>query len=211
MATAYAEAQKLRADMNTTSGPSDCATTLGNQMIAVHDWLRVELAQLREDIELFVDGVSGAHARDVQVHCAAYCAALARHHRGQENGAFPELSERFPELDPVLNELRHDHHMMSELMRRLQELAGRLEGDALPDPVLAQRVLGEADGLVALLDSHVEYEAKTIRSSVDSLGAPDWNGSEADFLLTDVFGEGGGESGETPTTRPSAGSTGLHA
>ncbi len=150
----------------------------GNQLIDVHIWLREELAALREDIDAYLAG--GARPRELRAHCLAFCSALNRHHTGEDDGAFPELARRFPELRPVLEELRRDHRLVEDSLRRLQALAGRL--DRATDPAEVRR---ELDSLAALMETHFVYEEKRIVSALNALDAPDWHRSRPEFLRTD--------------------------
>ncbi|GAA4219673.1 hemerythrin-like domain-containing protein [Streptosporangium album] len=160
--------------METPTGPDGRLAAFGNQLINVHLWLREELASLREDVGSYLDGRS-ERPRELRAHCLAFCSALSRHHTGEDDGAFPVLAERFPELRPVLEELRRDHHVVTDILRRLEELLGGLE--AGPDPAEAQRVRAELDGLAALLESHFVYEEKRLVSVLNSLSAPGRDGS----------------------------------
>jgi hypothetical protein len=76
-----------------------------HQLIQVHLWLREQLEVLRDDLE---SAPEGGRRRDLSLHCLAFCAAVGRHHGGEDAVAFPELAERFPELRPAgaLNSLR---------------------------------------------------------------------------------------------------------
>ncbi len=149
----------------------------GNQLIDVHIWLREELAALREDIDAHLAG--GARPRELRAHCLAFCSALNRHHTGEDDGAFPELARRFPELRPVLEELRRDHRLVEDCLRRLQDLAGRL--DQAADPVEVRR---ELDSLAALMETHFVYEEKRIVSALNALDVPGWDRSRPEFLRT---------------------------
>jgi hemerythrin-like domain-containing protein len=166
--------------METPIEPNGRLTAFGNQLIEVHIWLREELARLREDVDSYLDG-RNERPRELRAHCLTFCSALSRHHTGEDDGAFPVLVEQFPELRPVLEELGRDHHVVTGILRKLEELLGDLEAD--PDPAEAQRVRAELDGLAALLESHFVYEEKRIVSALNSLSAPSWDGSRPDFLL----------------------------
>ncbi|GAA3828334.1 hypothetical protein GCM10022226_56410 [Sphaerisporangium flaviroseum] len=168
--------------MNTYAGPNGHLTAFGHQLIEVHNWLRQELARLREDVDSHHDG----HAqwpRELRAHCLTFCSAVTRHHTGEDNGAFHALAEQFPELRPVLEELTRDHHVVADMLRGLAKLL-----DLGPDPQDPQRVLRELDGLAALLESHFFYEEKRIVTALNTLSAPDWNGSPPDFLLSTAEG-----------------------
>ncbi len=151
----------------------------GNQLIEVHIVLREELAALRESLEAHVAG--GARPRRLQAHCLAFCSALNRHHTGEDDGAFLELAEHFPELRPVLEELRRDHQVVEDCLRRLETLVGGLEQGIDP-----QEVRHELDSLAALMETHFTYEEKRIVSALNSLDIPDWDLAQPAFLRKDI-------------------------
>jgi hemerythrin-like domain-containing protein len=167
--------------MKTPVEPNGRLTAFGNQLIEVHIWLRAELARLRESVDSYFDG-RGERPRELRAHCLTFCSALSRHHSGEDDGAFPALAEQFPELRPVLEELARDHHMVTRILLDLEELLGGLETD--PGPAEVRRVRAELDGLSALLESHFVYEEKRIVAALNSLSAPNWDGSKPGFLLT---------------------------
>ncbi|MFI1628999.1 hemerythrin domain-containing protein [Streptomyces noursei] len=150
----------------------------GNQLVEVHLWLREELAALREDVDSYLAG--GTRLRELRTHCLTFCSALNRHHIGEDQVAFPEMAEQYPELRPVLEELRRDHQLVEDSLRRLDVLVGEL--DQAKDPAEVRR---EMDSLAALMETHFVYEEKRIVAALNALNVPDWEGSMPDFLLTD--------------------------
>ena len=130
------------------------AVALGDELLRIHDSLRAELRRLQ-------DGVREP-GRPLAVHCLAFCAALTRHHTGEDAGAFPVLAERFPELRPLLEKMAEDHAMISGIVARIEEVA------ASGDPALA----GELDGLAAIMESHFSFEERRIRDALDALDGP---------------------------------------
>ncbi|MCG5214736.1 hemerythrin domain-containing protein [Streptosporangium soli] len=154
--------------METSTEPDDRLTAFGNQLIEVHIWLREELERVRADVDSYAEG-RGERPRELRAHCLAFCSALTRHHTGEDDGAFPVLAEQFPELRPVLEELTHDHHVVTGILRRVTELVEGLEAD----PAEARRVAGELDGLTALLESHFVYEEKKLVTALNSMSATD--------------------------------------
>ncbi|MEV8630583.1 hemerythrin domain-containing protein [Streptosporangium sp. NPDC051023] len=157
--------------METPVGPDGRLAAFGNQLIDIHLWLREELAQLREDVDAHLEG-RGGRPRELRAHCLAFCSALTLHHTGEDDGMFPVLAERFPELRPVIEELVHDHQAVAGILRSLEDLLGGLGAEAEPDPGEARRVRAELDGLTALLESHFVYEEKKIVAALNALGAP---------------------------------------
>jgi hemerythrin-like domain-containing protein len=151
----------------------------GNQLVDVHLWLREELATLREDVDAYLAG--GTRLRELRTHCLTFCSALNRHHTGEDDVAFPEVAEQFPELRPVLEELRRDHRLVEDSLRRLDALVGELEGAT--DPAEVRR---EMDTLAALMETHFVYEEKRILTALNALDRPSWEVVAPDFLLTDA-------------------------
>ncbi|WP_203886462.1 hemerythrin domain-containing protein [Planotetraspora kaengkrachanensis] len=170
----------METPIETPIEPDDRVKAFGNQLVGVHLWLREELARLREDVDSRREGRT-ERPRELRAHCLTFCSALSRHHEGEDEGAFSLLAERFPDLRPVLDELRHDHQMVAGILRRLEELAG--DADA-GDPAGAERVRAELDGLSALLESHFVYEEKRIVEALNGLEVPAWRGSPPAFLIT---------------------------
>ena len=136
-----------------SSSPSRAArlSALGDELLRIHDSLRAELRRLQ-------DGVHEP-GRPLAVHCLAFCAALTRHHTGEDGGAFPALAARSPELRPLLEKMAEDHAMISGIVARIEEVA------ASGDPALA----GELDGLAAIMESHFAFEERRIRDALHEL------------------------------------------
>ncbi|WP_245974743.1 hemerythrin domain-containing protein [Thermomonospora umbrina] len=142
----------------------------------MHLRLREELAALREDVDTHLDG-GPRRPRDLRTHCLAFCSALQRHHTGEDGGAFPALAEQFPGLRPVLDELRRDHVLVEDSLRRLQALL-----DDLDEKADATEVRTELDSLAALMETHFVYEEKRIVAALNGLKVPGWDRTRPDFL-----------------------------
>ncbi|MFE0027859.1 hemerythrin domain-containing protein [Amycolatopsis sp. NPDC059021] len=158
--------------------PGGRPKALGHQLIEVHLLLREQLAELRADVESFLDGRAGK-PRSLRAHCLAFCSAVTRHHTGEDGEVFPALAQRFPELRPVLDELARDHRVVTGMLAELETLLGGLRRDAGPAEV--RRVRAELDGLSALLESHFGYEEKRIASALDAVAAR-WQDTTPSFL-----------------------------
>ncbi|MET9064524.1 hemerythrin domain-containing protein [Streptosporangium sandarakinum] len=182
--------------MTTSDRPGDRLAAFGNQLIEVHLQLREDLDRIRENLDSHLDG--GERPRMLWAHCMTFCSALTRHHTGEDGGAFPVLAERFPELRPVIEQLEHDHQMVTGILSRVEELLGGLapradlseatDGTEAADgtgAVDARAVREELDGLSAILETHFRYEEKKIVEALNSLDVPEWKGSPPAFLLTE--------------------------
>jgi hemerythrin-like domain-containing protein len=94
------------------------------RLIAWSRELRQVHARLREALELtrsaVAEGRSGeAATRDLLLYCHGFCAALDRHHRGEDHTLFPAIKAVHPELEPVLRYLTQDHSMIAHLLAGL--------------------------------------------------------------------------------------------
>ncbi|GIG65615.1 hemerythrin domain-containing protein [Phytomonospora endophytica] len=142
-------------------------SAFGGQLVAVHIWLREELAALREGIGSYLDG--GERPRELGLHCLTFCSVLTRHHSEEDGEVFGAVAAEFPELAPVLDELRADHVMVAATLTSVRELVERLDGETGTDG--AEGIERELDTLAALLETHFLYEEKKIAEALDRLGA----------------------------------------
>ncbi len=130
------------------TGLDDRALAWGIQLVEVHDWLREQLATLR-------DG-STMDKPSLRVQCESFCTVLSGHHADEDDGLFPALARQYPELGPLLDELRRDHRTVADIVARLSDL----DSAALPR---------ELDGLAAVLESHLSYEERKLVTILDAL------------------------------------------
>ena len=128
-------------------------TAFGNQLIESHIRLRELLSSLRDGTYTGVD---------LQTHCLAFCSVLAAHHEAEDDGGFPVLGKHYPELRPVLDELRRDHRQVGEILDRLKDLA-----------VADGAARRELDTLAALLETHLLYEEKKLVAALNGLRVAD--------------------------------------
>jgi len=140
----------------------------GDEMVRIHDWLRGELSRLGDEVDAHLFG-GGERPRNLRAHCLSFCAAVTRHHRGEDDGAFPLLVKEFPELRPVVEKMAQDHEMVSGLLESLRRVVEDIP--AVPDEVTARRVQGELGGLNAILESHFSFEERRIVDALNSLPA----------------------------------------
>jgi hemerythrin-like domain-containing protein len=161
MSDSYAKSTPAHA-----GAPQDRARSLGGQLAEVHQWLRAELARLREELATYAGSDPVRSPTLLRVHCTAFCQALTRHHTSEDTTGFAALGEQFPELIPVLEELRQDHRLVADILRRLQELLTTLTPDN------AEPVRRELDGLTAILESHFQWEERRLLDAFDALRTP---------------------------------------
>ncbi|MBE1465301.1 hemerythrin domain-containing protein [Kibdelosporangium phytohabitans] len=132
-------------------------SAFGTQLIEIHDWLREQLARLRADVDAGV-----AQPRKLQAHCLTFCAALTKHHTGEDAGVFPVLAQRFPELKPVVDELVRDHEIITVMLNRLEDV------DFTDRP----NALREINGVEAIMESHFTFEERKIVDALNSMEFP---------------------------------------
>ncbi|MFK0227265.1 nitroreductase/quinone reductase family protein [Streptomyces sp. NPDC090303] len=118
-------------------------------LVAVHDELRAELAQVRAALDS--PGASSAPAlgRRLARHCLAFCGALHAHHH-HEDGVFDLLEEQLPDLADALGRMRREHRGVA---RTIAELEALLTSGAAPEALRA-----EVDRLATGLEEHFAYE-----------------------------------------------------
>ncbi|MEU7529271.1 hemerythrin domain-containing protein [Saccharothrix sp. NPDC042600] len=146
---------------------TDRITAFGHQLVRTHVALREQLADLRDDLDAWLDG---DRLVDLRAHCLAFCGALTHHHTAEDGRGFPVLAAHHPGLTPVIEELVADHRIIVDAMNRLAAVL------ADPDP---ETVESEVDTLAALLETHFTYEERKI---VNALNALDVAGAQADDL-----------------------------
>ncbi|WP_367130029.1 nitroreductase/quinone reductase family protein [Saccharothrix sp. HUAS TT1] len=135
-------------------GPPN-ASSMGEALKLLHDAFRRELATIRREV-----AASGSTlGAQLKVNCLTACQGLGFHHRSEDNGVFPALRDRFPELGPTLDRLGEEHERLAELLARLQRTVER--GDAA--------TLGaDVDRLVGELEAHLAYEEENLIPFLDA-------------------------------------------
>ncbi|MER6942607.1 hemerythrin domain-containing protein [Nonomuraea sp. NPDC000554] len=131
------------------TGDAERVRAFGDELVAVHDWFRAELARLRTG-----EPLSG----ELRAHCVTFCERLSFHHSGEDRVAFPHLEERFPELKAALDRLRAEHVVVAGLVERLANAGTR----------------DELDRLSAELEAHFDYEEKQLVPVLNSLDGVPW-------------------------------------
>ncbi|WP_245923498.1 hemerythrin domain-containing protein [Paractinoplanes atraurantiacus] len=116
----------------------DSLKAYGNRLIACHHHLLEMIDDLREG------GGDGL----------AFCAALTRHHTGEDATVFPLLAAKYasehPDLRGFLDSLARDHEI----------IAGMLKDDMTRE---------ELDGLTAVLETHFIGEEKRLVALLNAL------------------------------------------
>ncbi len=155
------------------SVPSDAASggpgpnAAGRDLVAVHDHLRQELAQIYDLVDQVAAGHMGigsarSHINEMTMrqnnwtlgtYCESYCRVVTTHHTIEDISVFPHLRRADPQLGPVLDRLKEEHHVihgvLEDVDRALVGLVGGGDVKALREAV---------DELSDTLLSHLSYE-----------------------------------------------------
>jgi Luciferase-like monooxygenase/Hemerythrin HHE cation binding domain len=151
---------------------TDRGRAQAQQLVAVHDHLRIELSQVRDLVEQVRAGAIDADkARSVindmtlrqnnwtlGAYCASYCRLVTQHHTIEDRALFPYLRARDAELAPVLDRLTGEHKIIHQVLEGLDRalVANLTEPDNLA-------ALSEAlDQLSDALLSHLAYEEREL-------------------------------------------------
>jgi hemerythrin-like domain-containing protein len=147
---------------------SDVGRSVGSHLIAVHDHLRQELDQIRRLIDSVERGeVSPSDAIvsldefsirqnswTVGAYCAAYYRMVALHHGLEDRYVFPHLRTCEEQLEPVIDRLAEEHHVIHDV---LEGLNGALV-ELVATPGDFSDLRRATDILTDTLLSHLSYE-----------------------------------------------------
>ena len=135
------------------------AVAFSLQLRRAHQQLRDELARIREALGGDEPVVTG-----LQVHCLAFCSALATHHQGEGRRHIHTIAGCRPDLAPAIGNLIDDHAAIAAILHQIRALV--LQQKATPAESLPE-LRRELDGLVAIVDSHFGYEERAISAALD--------------------------------------------
>jgi alkanesulfonate monooxygenase SsuD/methylene tetrahydromethanopterin reductase-like flavin-dependent oxidoreductase (luciferase family) len=148
---------------------SAAGRSFARDLVAVHDHLRAELAQLRDMIAQVADGsLDVATARTeinkltmrqnqwtVGAYCESYCRLVGLHHTLESTALFPGLARLDSRLAPVTARLHAEHELIADVLGRVDSALVSL----VTDPVRGMpSVRAAVDLLTDALLSHLSYE-----------------------------------------------------
>ena len=152
--------------------PDAVVTPIGRQsqetLLAVHEHLRRELAEIREAAAAGAAGrLDPAAARSLMNRltmrqnywalgsfCAQYCRVVGLHHTIEDRHLFPGLRREDEALGPVLERLHWEHEVIAAVLDRFDRALVAMMGDAQR----VEEVRRVADELHEALLSHLAYE-----------------------------------------------------
>lgn len=156
--------------------PGQRAVAFSLQLRQAHQRLTDQLTRIRAEV-----GGDEQAIAELQLHCLAFCSALAAHHTGEDDGMFAELLSARPDLGAAIQNLTDDHAAIAAILLQVRALATRAKtapAEALPG------LRRELDGLAAIAESHFRYEERAIGAALDDVlddGAADTGWSRLVF------------------------------
>jgi hypothetical protein len=160
---------------------SQAGRALARDLVAVHDHLRSELAQLREMIAQVAAGsLDPGTARSevakltmrqnqwtIGAYCESYCRLVGQHHTIESQALFPGLRSLDRRLTPVVDRLDAEHLVIAGVLERVDAALVAL----VTSPVTGMPELrAAADLLTDTLLSHLAYEEGELLEPLGRLG-----------------------------------------
>jgi len=144
----------------------------GAHLVEIHDHLRQELARIRDMVRQVRAGaldVGSARAElntmtmrqnnwTLGAFCESYCRFVTMHHTVEDRALFPRLRGFDPRLGPVLDRLTEEHHVIHEVLERVDAALVAMVGD----PTEIDRLGQQVDLLTDTLLSHLSYEEREL-------------------------------------------------
>ncbi len=152
----------------------------GDHLVAIHDHLRSELAQVEDLVEQVARGhVDVASARSMiatmtmrqnnwtlGTYCESYCRLVTTHHTIEDTNMFPRLVAADPGLAPVVDRLEREHHQVAETLEDLDRALVRLVDDAGDGVVEVRAAMGS---LADVLLTHLRFEEQQLVGPLNHL------------------------------------------
>ena len=146
--------------------------TASAELVAVHDMLRAELANVRDLIMQVQKGaIDAARARSelnqmtmrqnnwtMGAYCESYCRVVTQHHGLEDAAVFPYLRARDNGLGPVLDRLAEEHRAIHGVL----DAVDRSLVNYISQPVDTGELADAADLLTDTLLSHLAYEEREL-------------------------------------------------
>jgi hypothetical protein len=154
--------------------------TTARQLVAVHDGLRGELAQIRDLVgQVRAGTLDPGVARSaintmtmrqnnwtLGAYCESYCRLVTTHHTVEDQSLFPMLRSADPRLKPVVDRLEYEHTVIHDVLDRVDHGLVSLvtEPDGMDNLSAAMDLLSDT------LLSHLSYEERELVEPLGRLG-----------------------------------------
>ncbi len=152
----------------------------GDALVAIHDHLRQELAQIRDLVQQVSRGhVDVGEARSMintmtmrqnswtlGTYCESYCRVVTTHHTIEDLHMFPRLRAADPGLGVVVDRLEREHHQVAAVLEEVDRALVAL----VADPSLGvDAVEGAVRSLSEVLLEHLAYEESQLVGPLNEL------------------------------------------
>jgi Luciferase-like monooxygenase/Hemerythrin HHE cation binding domain len=152
----------------------------GDHLVAIHDHLRQELAQLQDLVGQVARGLVDVGAARSMIntmtlrqnswtlgtYCESYCRVVTTHHTIEDLNMFPRLREADSALVPVVERLEREHHAVAEVLEHVDRALVRLVTDPGAGVSDVRRAV---DDLSDVLLAHLSYEEEQLVGPLNAL------------------------------------------
>lgn len=142
------------------------------QLVDIHDHLRSELSRVRSLVRQVADGALDVGAARSEINtmtmrqnnwtlgafCESYCRLVTMHHTLEDRSLYPQLRHNDARLGPVLDRLTEEHHVIHDVLERVDAALVATVSDAKGIHALQEAV----DLLTDTLLSHLSYEEREL-------------------------------------------------
>lgn len=142
------------------------------QLIDVHDHLRAELARVRSLVRQVADGALDVASARSEINtmtmrqnnwtlgafCESYCRLVTVHHTLEDRTLYPQLRRGDQRLVPVLDRLTEEHHVIHDVLERVDAALVA----TVSDPKGITELSAAVDLLTDTLLSHLSYEEREL-------------------------------------------------
>lgn len=145
---------------------TDRAAAYVRELIAVHDFFRNALAELRRVIAAPPEETElRSWAWDLRIQCLYFCNGLHRHHSLEDQRMFPAVLVEDPELGPIVERLEADHRKVAEIIDAIESRLVELSSDP-------SGVREELNRMADTLLEHLAYEEDQLSPALARMTGP---------------------------------------
>ncbi|MFC4854186.1 LLM class flavin-dependent oxidoreductase [Actinophytocola glycyrrhizae] len=142
------------------------------RLVDIHDHLRAELARVRSLVKEVADGALDVGAARSEINtmtmrqnnwtlgafCESYCRLVTVHHTLEDRQLYPQLRGGDARLGPVLDRLTEEHHVIHDVLERVDAALVA----TVSDPGGITELSAAVDLLTDTLLSHLSYEEREL-------------------------------------------------
>ncbi|MEZ5185495.1 MAG: hemerythrin domain-containing protein [Candidatus Nanopelagicales bacterium] len=154
----------------------------------IHDSLRRDLGRLGAAVST---PMTDERRTVLCSHATWVLDVLHHHHVGEDEGVWPLVLSKRPDLQPLMDQMETEHDELATASDRLRQALSRYAADG-SEPA-RQAVVAAVQDMMSATLSHLEHEEReTMPLVLDTLDAGDWKYLEKNHFRKGVaFGEAG--------------------